>query len=86
LCGRQPIRTSTTPQTGFWENSRGISTLHHASGETDVARTSTFAYNAQGMVTDETVEPDSISLWLKTSYTYDSFGNRISVTISGPEH
>ncbi len=56
---------------------------HQAPGQTTVTRTSGFAYNAQGLMTEETIEPDSSTLWLKTAYTYDSFGNRLTTTLSG---
>jgi RHS repeat-associated protein len=48
-----------------------------------IARTSSFAYDASGLLTQEVVEPDTPTLRLETDYTYDSFGNKVSVTVSG---
>jgi RHS repeat-associated protein len=49
-------------------------------------RTSAFAYEASsGLLTQEIIEPDIASLKLTTSYTLDTFGNRVAVTISGAD-
>jgi YD repeat-containing protein len=40
-------------------------------------RSSSFEYNAQGLLTKEIVEPDSPNDCLQTSYTYDGFGNQV---------
>jgi RHS repeat-associated protein len=44
-------------------------------------RTSAFEYDAaSGLITKEVVEPDNSTLCLVTSYSYDSFGNKVAVT------
>ena len=49
-------------------------------------RTSAFAYEAgSGLLTQEIIEPDFASLKLTTSYTLDTFGNRVAVTVSGAD-
>ena len=47
------------------------------------SRKSSFTYHPDGLLQTETIEPDNTSLKQITSYGYDSFGNRTSVTISG---
>ena len=51
-------------------------------GQAPQTRTSSFAY-VNGLLTSETIEPDNASLALTTSYAYDTFGNRVSKTLSG---
>ena len=53
-------------------------------GQAAQTRTSGFSYNAQGLVSQEVVEPNSTTLKLITDYTYDGFGNRVSSSISAP--
>jgi RHS repeat-associated protein len=51
---------------------------------TSQTRTSSFAYDAgTGFLRQEVVEPDIAELRLVTDYTFDTFGNRVSATISG---
>jgi len=50
-----------------------------------ITRTSSFAYDAQGVLNQEVVEPDTPALRLQTDYGYDSFGNKTSVTVSGAD-
>ncbi|MDF0584146.1 RHS repeat-associated core domain-containing protein [Bradyrhizobium yuanmingense] len=50
-----------------------------------ITRTSSFGYDAQGVLNQEVVEPDSSALRLQTDYGYDSFGNKTSVTVSGAD-
>lgn len=50
-----------------------------------ITRTSSFAYDAQGVLNQEVVEPDAPALRLQTDYGYDSFGNKTSVTVSGAD-
>jgi RHS repeat-associated protein len=45
-------------------------------------RTSSFEYDATGLLIKEVVEPDSPNDCLQTSYGYDGYGNRISVSTS----
>lgn len=42
----------------------------------DQTRTSSFAYNASGLLVQETVEPDNPELCVVTSHFYDAYGNR----------
>ncbi len=48
-------------------------------------RTSSFEYNANGLLSKEIIEPDTPSLRLETTYGYDTvaFGNKTSVTVTG---
>lgn len=52
---------------------------------TSQTRVSSFAYDpTTGLLTQEVVEPGT-ALALTTSYGYDAFGNRTTVTVSGPD-
>ncbi|PIX55190.1 MAG: hypothetical protein COZ50_04070 [Zetaproteobacteria bacterium CG_4_10_14_3_um_filter_54_28] len=51
-------------------------------GQPAQTRTSGFAYNTQGLIRQEVVEPNNAALKLTTDYTYDGFGNRTSATVS----
>ncbi|MBL4776010.1 MAG: hypothetical protein JKY87_08180, partial [Mariprofundus sp.] len=49
-------------------------------------RTSSFTwYPVTGLLKDETIEPDSTTLWQKTAYLYDGFGNRTESTMTGSD-
>jgi RHS repeat-associated protein len=51
-----------------------------------ITRTSSFAYGpTSGLLSQEVVEPDTPTLRLQTDYTYDAFGNKHSVTVSGAD-
>jgi len=53
---------------------------------TSATRTSSFAYDAaSGLLTQEAVEPGTPALTLQTSYIYDAFGNKTSVTVIGAD-
>jgi len=54
-----------------------------ASGQTTQTRSSSFTYNAAGLLETETVQPGDAVLGLTTTYGYDAFGNKTSVTVSG---
>lgn len=45
-------------------------------------RASSFEYDASGLLIKEVIEPDSPNDCLQTSYTYDSYGNKTSVSTS----
>ena len=48
------------------------------------SRSSSFAYDAgSGLLTQEVVEPNTTALRLQTDYTYDAFGNKTAVSVSG---
>lgn len=47
-----------------------------------MVRTSSFEYDASGLLTKEVVEPDTPNDCLQTSYTYDAYGNKTGVTTS----
>ena len=51
-----------------------------------ITRTSSFGYDAQGVLNQEVVEPDTPALRLQTDYGYDTFGNKVSVTVSGTKY
>jgi RHS repeat-associated protein len=57
--------------------------------EVDVAvRTSSFTYYSEsegGLLKDEIIEPDNSVYKLTTSYTYDTYGNKVLVTQSGTD-
>jgi RHS repeat-associated protein len=55
-------------------------TLAPAAQALTQARTSSFEYNAQGLLTKEIVEPLTPNNCLQTSYTYDAFGNKTGVS------
>ncbi len=52
-----------------------------AQADTQV-RTSSFEYDASGLLVKEVVEPDRPNDCLQTSYSYDTFGNKTGVTTS----
>jgi RHS repeat-associated protein len=55
-----------------------------ALAQTSATRTSSFAYDAgSGLLTQEVVEPNQTSFRLETDYTYDAFGNKLTVQVSG---
>lgn len=43
-------------------------------------RSSSFTYNAQGLLLTETIEPDLPQSCLVTTYSYDSYGNKASIS------
>ncbi len=43
-------------------------------------RSSSFTYNAQGLLLTETIEPDDPQSCLVTTYAYDSYGNKASIS------
>ena len=48
-----------------------------------VTRTSSFDYDAvTGLLTKETIEPDTPDLCVTTTYTYDAYGNKTGATTS----
>jgi RHS repeat-associated protein len=54
--------------------------------QTSVTRTSSFAYDvASGLPIQEVVEPDTPGVRLQTDYSYDGFGNKVSMTVSGTD-
>ncbi len=55
-----------------------------APGLPTITRSSSFTYDsATGLLLTETVEPGTPALAVTTTYGYDSFGNKTSVTVSG---
>ena len=52
--------------------------------QTSGTRTSSFAYDAgSGLLTQEVIEPGTPALRLQTDYTYNAFGQKTQVTVSG---
>ncbi len=84
--------TYTTETTNFYDNDTNnwhlgrltraevTQTLPDSSSET---RVSAFAYDGNGLLVQETIEPDTPTLRLITDHGYDVFGNKTSVTVSG---
>ncbi|WP_142249226.1 RHS repeat domain-containing protein [Bradyrhizobium sp. UNPF46] len=63
-----------------------VAAMSSAAWASSVTRTSSFAYDgASGLLVQEVVEPDTPALRLQTDYTYDSFGNKLTVTVSGAD-
>ncbi|HWE20362.1 MAG TPA: hypothetical protein VG758_24825, partial [Hyphomicrobiaceae bacterium] len=57
-----------------------------ALAQTTGTRTSSFAYDAtSGLLTQEVIEPDTPALRLQTDYTYDAFGHKVAVAVSGAD-
>ncbi|SMN00333.1 Rhs family protein [uncultured Candidatus Thioglobus sp.] len=54
---------------------------HHAPNTLNITRTSSFSYNNNGLLSTETIEPNS-SKALTSTYKYDSFGNKTKATTS----
>lgn len=53
-------------------------------GSSVITRTSSFAYGSTtGLLTNETIEPNTAALTLATAYVYDSFGNKHTATVTG---
>ncbi|WP_298363011.1 RHS repeat-associated core domain-containing protein [uncultured Bradyrhizobium sp.] len=50
-----------------------------------ITRTSSFGYDSTGLLNQEVVEPNTPALRLQTDYTYDAFGNTLTVTVSGAD-
>ncbi len=75
------------PVTSPWQIGRlsEATVTHTVPGQAVQSRTSSFTYNADGLLASETVEPNSSTLWQTTSYTYDAYGNKTSATVSGPD-
>ncbi|MET0103243.1 MAG: RHS repeat-associated core domain-containing protein, partial [Sedimenticola sp.] len=55
----------------------------HTTDQGSLTKTSAFAYNANGLLSQEIVEPDKPALRLVTDTTYDRFGNKIKTTTHG---
>lgn len=57
----------------------GLSPLAQAQSST-ITRVSSFEYNAEGLLVREVIEPERPQDCLSTTYTYDSYGNRATVS------
>jgi RHS repeat-associated protein len=51
-----------------------------ALAQTSITRVSSFSYNAQGLLVQEVIEPDSAQVCLTTTHDYDGYGNKRSVS------
>lgn len=70
---------------GRLTQSQVASTIPSGTSYTTLTRTSSFQYDpASGLITKELIEPGNSTLELDTSYGYDSFGNKKTVTVSSP--
>jgi RHS repeat-associated protein len=57
-----------------------------APSQDPITRISSFDYNSStGLLIREVIEPRRASLWLQTDYTYDGFGNKAQVTVTGAD-
>jgi RHS repeat-associated protein len=55
-----------------------------ALAQTSASRTSSFAYDAtSGLLTQEVIEPNQSTYRLQSDYTYNAFGQKTQVTVSG---
>ena len=87
--GESFIKTANnvyTNDTSNWILSRLMSAevKSEAYGDTQT-RSSSFTYDeTTGILKTETIEPES-DKWLKKSYTYDSYGNKIKESVSGAD-
>lgn len=52
-------------------------------GGSTLTRTMSQAYDVNGLLTQEVIEPNNSVLRLQTDYTLDNFGNRVRTTVSG---
>lgn len=85
---KQTANTYTNDAThwilGRLTESQVTSTVPDGTGSWSLTRTSSFTYDSPtGFLTQETIEPNSPQYELITAYTYDTFGNRITKTVSG---
>src|ERR1700692_1745478 len=52
--------------------------------QTTATRSSSFQYDpASGLLTQEVIEPNTSALRLEKDYTYDAYGNKLAVSVSG---
>ena len=55
-----------------------------AQAQTSASRNSSFAYDAtSGLLTQEVIEPNLPAYRLQSDYTYNAFGQKTQVTVSG---
>ncbi|MCP4993428.1 MAG: hypothetical protein GY934_06540, partial [Gammaproteobacteria bacterium] len=73
-----------TNNTDIWHLGRLTrASVTHSNNQGSITRTSAFAYNSNGLLETEIIEPDNPDLRLQTDYQYDSYGNKTLVTTSG---
>src|SRR5262245_41864855 len=54
--------------------------------QTSATRSTSFQYQAGvGLLTQEVVEPNTTALRLQKDYSYDAFGNKTGITVSGSD-
>ncbi len=76
----------TADNTSLWLLGRltGSSVASAATGKSTLTRASSFTYHGTtGLLETETVEPGDNTLKLTTTYGYDAFGNKTSVSVAG---
>ena len=59
-----------------------VQQINAGPSQTTITRTSTAAYDGNGRLTQQITEPTS-AMWLKASYTYDGYGNKLAAATSG---
>ena len=68
---------------GWSKLDRSTVVQYHPLRGPETPRTSSFEYDFNGMLKSETIEPGNPNFELTTSYTYDSYGNKETVTVNG---
>lgn len=58
-------------------------TATYSNSQGTEVRSATYAYNGNGLLMQEIIEPNNIELRQQTDYEYDGFGNQTLVTLSG---
>src|SRR5258706_10600767 len=74
--------TATSPGLTDWRLSRlqSASVGADAPGTPSLTRLSAFTYYSDGLLATEVIEPNDPKLKLTTTYTYDPYGNRLTVS------
>ncbi len=63
---------------------KSTSITKNATGDSgNPARQNTFSYNSDGLLSTSIVSPSASATKLTTSYSYDSYGNKTSISVSG---
>ena len=76
--------TYTNDATNWLLGRLKLATVTSATPSGSLTRTSGFDYNpANGLLTQEVIEPNNPALRLQTDYTYDGYGNKTTTTVSG---
>ena len=78
---KSTVNTYTNDTTNWFLGRLTQSVVTSATPATSATRTSSFSYNASnGLLASETIEPNQTQLCQTTSYSYDTFGNKVGAT------